>query len=369
MLLAVRGEAAALKALCCALEDGLPLGRLFDMDVIGPRGEKLSRGEAAERGCLVCGKPGRGCASRRLHPVEELQRATRALIRGHWIQAQSEEIASLAVQALLDEAAAAPKPGLVDRYGSGSHGDMDLFTFGASAAALWPYFQKCFLCGDACGRLEAHAAFAPLRALGLEAERRMLMATEGVNTHKGAIYTLGLLCAAAGRLAPAAPGEQGPDAARWLTACADLAAADPGRGDGADMTHGELARERHGAGGVREELKRGLPGVANVGLPALEAAENSGYSLNDACLYVLLRLMTTLQDTNMIHRGGLQRAREAQAEARALLERSAGGPPSRQELEALDARFTADRLSPGGSADLLAATLFVHRWLRRGTVY
>ncbi|MBQ7455901.1 MAG: citrate lyase holo-[Clostridia bacterium] len=140
LMAVVNAKAEAVKRLCVQLEERDSLGRLFDMDVLAPDGSKLERG--SERKCLVCGQPGRGCASRRVHPVSELQAVTRRVILEHKRLADSERIASLAVQSLLDEVCAAPKPGLVDRLDHGSHRDMDIFTFNASAAALWPNFQK-----------------------------------------------------------------------------------------------------------------------------------------------------------------------------------------------------------------------------------
>ena len=196
IILSVNAPSGAVKKLCVSLEELDPLGRLFDMDVISENGEKLDRDH--ERCCLVCGQAGRGCASRRIHSVEQIQQVTWNLIRDHRTQAQSEQIARLAVQSLLDEVCVTPKPGLVDRMDQGSHRDMDIFTFNASAAALEPYFRKCYLSGVR-DRLEsAGTAFTHLQTLGIEAERVMRTVTQNVNTHKGAIYTLGLMCGAAG---------------------------------------------------------------------------------------------------------------------------------------------------------------------------
>ena len=197
LLLAVDAPADEVKRLCVSLENLDDLGRLFDMDVIASDGRKLTRSE--ERCCLICGLPGRGCASRRIHPVEELQRKTSQIIQDYRTQAESRQIASLAVQSMQDEVCATPKPGLVDCLDNGSHRDMDIFTFNASSAALYPYFQACYLAGAQDRQLPAREAFDHLQTLGIEAERVMRRATAGVNTHKGAIYTLGVLCGAAGR--------------------------------------------------------------------------------------------------------------------------------------------------------------------------
>ena len=337
LMLCVDAPAPAVKRLCVRLEESDRLGRLFDMDVIGPDGEKLDRG--SERCCLVCGAPGRGCASRRLHTVEEIQAVTRRIIREACLQSDARAMARLAVQSLLDEVCVTPKPGLVDRRNSGSHRDMDIFTFNASAAALGPYFESCFLSGAQTAQSAPQEAFFALQTLGLEAERVMYAATRGVNTHKGAVYTLGVLCGAAGRVW--APAER-PALDAWLGACADL------------------TRE-NAAPGVRAEVAAGLPSVRDIALPALAEGQAKGLSLNDSCLLALLRLVAAVRDTNMLARGGAQKAQAAQAQVQALLG-AADGLPSCADLEQLDADFTRERLSPGGCADLLAAALLVERW-------
>ena len=342
MLLSVDALPEKLKKICTLLEDAEPIGRLFDMDVIGCDGEKLSR--TKERSCLVCGAVGRECASRRLHSVTEIQQVTKKIIQDHFLESDGDEIASLAVRSLLDEVCIAPKPGLVDRFGSGSHRDMDIFSFNASASALWPYFKECFKTGNSFSSLPPADILPALRAPGLEAERIMYRVTEGVNTHKGAIYTLGILCAAAGRLW--AVGKR-PDAESWLRMCGNIASS-------------------NAAPGVREEVAAGLPAVQNIGLPALRRAEAAGFHFNDACLYTLLCLISAVRDTNMLSRGGESKADSA----RLMVEKYLAGisistaDPCLPEagLIELNQYFKSENLSPGGCADLLSAALLVSRW-------
>ena len=184
-ILAVQGEAREIKRLCVELEDEDPLGRLFDMDVLDPDGSKLDREGFGypPRPCLVCGKAGKGCASRRLHTVEELQRATHTIMRDFFAQKDGEIIAGQAVRALLYEVCTTPKPGLVDRANNGSHKDMDVFTFVDSTAALLPYFRKAVSIGQKTAKRPPGETFLRLRRAGLEAERAMLAATGGVKTH------------------------------------------------------------------------------------------------------------------------------------------------------------------------------------------
>ena len=187
-----------LKEAACAIEDGTELGRLFDMDVLAPDGGKLDR--PTPRTCLICERPAKDCARSRTHTVAELQRRTHELLTEAINTHDAQTAASLAVRALLYEVCTTPKPGLVDRVNSGSHKDMDIFTFMSSSAALWPYFAQCVRVGRDTAARPAPETLAALRWPGKLAEGTMLSATGGVNTHKGAIFSLGLACAAVGRL-------------------------------------------------------------------------------------------------------------------------------------------------------------------------
>ena len=365
-LCAVRAEAPAVKAICTRIEDASPMGRLFDLDVIGPDGQKLSR--PAERRCLCCGTAGRGCASRRLHSLEELSAAVTKLLTEGLLAADAERIDALASQALLDEVSATPKPGLVDRNNSGSHRDMTPRTFEKSVAALRGFWQGCFLTGVRTAGLPAGEAFSLLRESGQEAEAGMLSATGGVNTHKGAIFTLGTVCAAIGRLwHPDVPCR---DALRIAEVCAGLSCgavsedfAALARGS-APKTAGERLYLSQGLRGIRGELAAGLPAVTQTGLPQLEAGLAGGMSLNDAGVLALLHLIARGEDSNMVKRGGPELAAQAARRVRDLLARTPS--PSEEQILELDAAFIRQDLSPGGCADLLAVSYFLHAWHKAG---
>lgn len=366
MLYAVDAPAEKVKALCVSIEDGSTLGRLFDMDVIGADGEKLDREAVGggARNCIVCGAAGRGCASRRVHSVPELQAATRQIIEAHFAAADRERAASLVTQALLDEVCVTPKPGLVDRENSGSHRDMDIFTFTASAAALTPYWERCVEIGQRTAALPSRETFRLLRQAGQEAERTMFAATGGVNTHKGAIFTLGLLCGAVGRLWRAE--EPCREVEALLAECAGLARAaleedfSRLRSGDAPCTAGERLYLTRGLAGIRGEAARGLPGVRNAALPALCRALEAGRSRNDAGAIALLHLIASTEDTNMVSRGGIEAAQAARAACAAVLARDP--LPSMEVIAQLDRDFVRQNLSPGGCADLLAAAFFLLSW-------
>ena len=186
-LLVYHRPAGAVKDLCLRLEEQAPVGRLYDLDVLSPGGEKLSRPQS--RRCLICGGPVTVCSRSRAHGLAAIQAKTEDILRSF----AAGHLAQLARQALEDEVCLTPKPGLVDRRNTGAHDDMDLPLFRRSAAALEPYFCRFVSLGM------AGASPAELQALGREAEHAMLTATGGVNTHKGALYSFALLLSALGR--------------------------------------------------------------------------------------------------------------------------------------------------------------------------
>jgi len=360
---AVAGDAPALKKLCTEIEDETPLGRLFDMDVLGLDGNKLDRSlvKGKSRDCIVCGAPGRGCASRRLHSLEDLTASARTIMEEHFLKIDGDRFASMAVESLLEEVHTTPKPGLVDQRNSGSHRDMDIALFTASAETLRPYFRECFLLGQATADRAEQETFDLLRQAGLWAEKEMYRTTGGVNTHKGAIFTLGILCGSLGKLWNAA--EPLPELPRLLDRCGKIAECAL-KADfcqlSAPATAGERLYVNHGITGIRGEAAAGLPSVWNVGLPAFREALNRGLSRNDAGAVALLHLIAYVEDTNLHHRGGASGAAWAKAEAKKLLPH-----PTMAQIEELDDALIARNLSPGGCADLLAVTLFLDK-LERG---
>lgn len=350
-------DAVKLKAITTAIEDANSLGRLFDMDIIGLDLQKLDREAVGggSRDCIVCGAPGRGCASRRIHSVEQLQHSTDRILRSHFREKDARRIGALAVQSLLDEVCTTPKPGLVDRRNSGSHRDMDIHTFMASGAALAPYFHRCAQIGQETAGEAPEETFARLRAAGLQAERDMYEATKGVNTHKGAIFTIGILCGAAGRLWQPDKGWEESDLLEEVASMTRKPMEEDLRKAGAD-TAGERLYSSLGIRGIRGEVAMGLPSVGKLGLPAYRRAIAQGLNGDMAGAVVLLKLIARVEDTNMLSRGGEAGAAAGAEKAAQVLEEGV----TREALEKLDDWFIERNLSPGGCADLLAAVYFVH---------
>jgi triphosphoribosyl-dephospho-CoA synthase len=259
-----------------------------------------------------------------------------------------------AIASLYDELALESKPGLVSFADAGSHDDMDASTFMRSLFALRHYYARVAAQGA------RSAAFAPLETLGIEAEARMLRATGGVNTHRGAIFTLGLLCASAGAVRAAglpcdAATLRNTLLARWGDALAS-------RARRASATHGARAARAHGLRSAPDEAAQGLPTLFEHVLPALRAARRAGVDDRGARLHALFTAMAQLDDTNLVHRGGLPGLRDAQRLARHFLAEGGGlhaDAPARAAR--VHATFVERRLSPGGAADLLAAACWIER--------
>jgi triphosphoribosyl-dephospho-CoA synthase len=265
-------------------------------------------------------------------------------------------IGRAATLALYHELALAPKPGLVSFQDNGSHEDMDASTFMRSLFALRSYFPAIASAGA------EGASFAVLERMGLQAEERMLAATEGINTHRGAIFALGLLCAAAGRVAaqrePLSPASlRATLRERWGDALQERAAR---AAAGPATSKGQRAARRHGLRGAGQEAADGFPVLFDVTLPTLRAARASAAPAAASMVQALLATVASLDDTNLAHRGGVEGLRFAQSEASAFL--AADGVLRagwRERARAMHQAFIARRLSPGGAADLLACAWWV----------
>ena len=252
-------------------------------------------------------------------------------------------VARCAVRALLRELETYPKPGLVSLVDSGSHADMHASHFVASASVLRGAFRAFARSGREDGE------FAALRRIGVEAEVAMARATGGRNTHRGAIFSLGLLCAAAARIGRGSLGTR--VRIRWGD---DLAAhrRDP-------ASHGSAVTRAHGIAGAALEAARGFPSVFETALPAYRRLRADGVAAPLARVHAFFTLVEVVDDTNLLHRGGTAGLAYARQAARQFL--AAGGmrsPEGCARALSIHREFVRRNLSAGGCADLLACTLF-----------
>lgn len=295
-----------------------------------------------------------------------------------------EAIADLAVRALVAEAELEGKPGLVCPGSKGAHEDMDFHLFVESAASLRECFQKCTFAGMQFQGSELKSLLPSLRAIGLEGERAMYAATGGVNTHKGAVFSIGLLAAMAGMIIGGAAsfGRKNDSASSLIVKgepavhladricdhagrlCEGLVAGDFSASSGGATAGARLYRES-GFTGARGQAEAGFPIVREGMLPRLRAARGEGSSGGSkayecACLGSLLVAISLLDDSCLFSRGGMEALRFAKSGAAAVLaEGVVSSSAGRRALHEYSQAMLAKRLSPGGSADMLSCAIFL----------
>lgn len=410
------GTPEELKRITSAVEEAEPAGRLYDIDIIRTDRSKVSREDIGLPGrrCLLCSEPAQACARSRRHSLEELTACVRRLILE---DSFLNRILQSARMSLIDEVSATPKPGLVDLRDNGSHRDMCFQTFLDSTEAVVPYIREMASEGLHCE--DPSLLFGRIRRTGLQAEKAMFRATGGVNTHKGMIFSMGLLAAAAGyqygrqlserisgQLPPSASGEWDLSVPDLLSLAGELCREETARDfealnkraesrgeDPLCLSHGERLYLKYGCRGIRGEAADGFPSLSQIAYPALTGAAayaellrpfpKPSLSLSDRVsqpdrgslsdsgldgkwnlvrLQTLLHLMARAEDTNVLHRGGPAAAAYVREEAAALL--SGGGVFAEDglcRLAQLNRDFISRNISPGGCADLLALAVFLLR--------
>ena len=272
-------------------------------------------------------------------------------------------IGDYASEALLTELLLTPKPGLVDQRNSGAHRDMNISTFLNSARVLSPWFPRFVEIGYRAAQTRACDFLPIVRPVGLLCEEEMFGATKGINTHKGAIFSLGLLCSAAGRLlANGIALTRGRICMEVADICEGLVSREL-RDNKAAATAGERLFHLYGMAGVRGEAASGYRIVRSLALPLYDRLRTEGVSEEMALLQVLLHLLAFNTDTNLVSRGGLAGLDYVRDHSRRLLLK--GGvfaADGMKKMAKFDDDLIARNLSPGGSADLLAVAVFLGRF-------
>ncbi|HEY5585254.1 MAG TPA: triphosphoribosyl-dephospho-CoA synthase [Ruminiclostridium sp.] len=260
-------------------------------------------------------------------------------------------LGQFAVDALIEEARLTPKPALVDMNNSGAHTDINIDLMLRSAQSLQSMFVE--IGRVAFKQKPSWDLKEEIAVIGRRGEATMLKETGGTNTHRGAIWSLGLLTAGA------AMNEQGTSAHTIAAAASALACYFiPSEVD--KVSNGYRAKQNYGVQGARGEAQDGFPHVTHIALPALYKSRESGIPESFARVDALIALIASLDDTCILHRGGMEALMAAKNGARAVL--GAGGISTLKgwrEFQKLDEGLIARNASPGGSADLLAAALFL----------
>lgn len=266
------------------------------------------------------------------------------------------KIAENAVKALLYEVSTCPKPGLVDPMSSGPHPDMDVYLFIDSSLSLEDYFKQAVSIGQNFDGNNLIKMFDQLRAAEIKAEKKMLESTHGVNTHKGAIFALGIfVCARSYQTV------HGGDLFEIIKAMTNhLVERDLGHTfqQQTKLTAGEKQFAKYGLGGARAEAEAGYPVIKETALPFLKTSTGS---IKERLLDTLMKIATVTDDSNLIKRAG-------EAEIVAWLHKVArhyldlGGYKTKEGkkyLQELNAIFLKKNYSLGGCADLLIVTIFL----------
>lgn len=275
------------------------------------------------------------------------------------------QIESIAIRSLLYEVSATPKPGLVDRNNSGAHRDMDIFTFIDSSSVLGETFYQCTLAGIE-HRDGIEKLLEAIRPFGIRGEEKMLAITKDVNTHKGLLFSLGILSAAIGYIYQKNLGS----ISSIEEICGQVKSMTKGlverelknKNLSNPLTYGERLYLKHGITGIRGEVSSGFETLRTHGLPLLkELMEAEKGSLNERLVQVLLYLMAYTEDSNILGRHDLATLQRVQRKAKEVI--ALGGIFSKEgakAIEELDKWCIDNWISPGGSADLLAVTIMLY---------
>ncbi|WP_282920010.1 triphosphoribosyl-dephospho-CoA synthase CitG [Ignavigranum ruoffiae] len=271
-----------------------------------------------------------------------------------------------AIKSLLVEITLTPKPGLVDPMTNGAHHDMDFFTFLRSIEALVPYFKAYYQAGLS-HRGSYHELFDKVRKIGQEAEKSMLIATQGINTHKGANFSFAVIISATGlymqtsQIKRAFTAKDSAQIMKIVQKMTDnLIQKDfKDLNNKSKLSYGEQLYLDYGITGIRGQASQGYPLILEQVLPYLRQSISQDFPTDYILLKCLCLLMAKSEDTNLVHRGGLHAWRKVQKESEQLFSFSGTCKEFKEVLLEYDALLTERYLSPGGSADLLAIAIYL----------
>lgn len=380
-----------LKKLCCEFEEQGPAYRLLDLDVFNEQGEKLSRAQNNQRACLLCSSPAYECAASRRHSTADIITKSGALILEELTFLYKEKLLQAAEAAMLAEVTLTPKPGLVDTNNSGSHDDMDISSFKRSIVALLPHLatyvdlalaSSAELCGGYDTEPDFYSAAGEkliyaLTEQGKKAEKDSLKVNDGVNCHLGLNYAWAYLLPAATlnfnlnlrKLKDRAfPYKRGQSSASLSSPREILSMVSAIASPAYKRWRKEFPAS---AGGARQSAAEGYPLVLKA-LDVMSRAGEEGFSETALFCLGLLAIMAENEDSNILRRGSRQDLESIQERSKYLLAKYLEDDESIEQREAherkeslfLDYMLSFDEdlceagLSPGGSADLLAISLF-----------
>jgi len=348
-----------LKQVCEDFEVNHPLGRFIDVDLNDGLGNTVSSGKS--KLCFYCNeKPAIECRRENAHDHDQLRSFMFSKMAEYCRKEREaaivKRLTSLALNALLYEISLTPKPGLVDKFSNGSHQDMNYQTFIDSSSAISPWFTELVGAGFAFQDSDLTIALPIIRNLGLRMESAMNEATGDVNTQKGIIFLMGLSLFACGKVFSQSDqfeAEQFRSVIREI--CKDMVSNElirPFQTNSIQTkSHGESIYHQHGLSGARGEAESGFNTVFEFGLPSLTGVAKLD---DEAMIGSFLSIAANNSDTNILYRGGTHALSVFQSLCKTALENF-----NDQNYSAVFDYCNKENISPGGSADLLAVTIFV----------
>lgn len=275
----------------------------------------------------------------------------------------AETIGMLAKKAMLDEVLTTPKPGLVDTCSNGAHNDMTLLTFFRSAFAITPYLAEMARAGALAEQLNENLFFE-IRQIGIEAEKAMFTATEGINTHKGMIFSLGIFSTVAAycmRHQYPFTEDTWPALEKELVASVLMKEIEALQSKECALSNGERLYRQEGIRGIRGEALSAYRSIRLYALPVMQKGIQEKKPYNLVKLQTLFSLMSHVEDSNVVARKGMETLHKVQNQAKMFL--NDGGAYQEDavgQLLEMDVQFIKENISSGGCADLLAVTIFVN---------
>ena len=344
-----------IKQVCEEFETNHPLGRFIDVDLNDQQGETVSSGKS--KVCFFClERPAIECRRGQHHESEELRSFMFPKMENYCRHQREDrlikKLSSIALNAILTEISLTPKPGLVDKFSDGSHSDMNFQTFFSSSAAISQGFNDLVRAGLTFTDNDLNKALPVIRKIGLEMETAMFEATNGVNTQKGIIFLMGLSLFACGRIFRL-KDKLNIENYRLVikNICKDLTCNELANRQNMVKSHGEEVFQKYNFGGARSEAESGFRTVFEFGFPQIKNLDK----LNDEALTkCFLAIASNNMDTNILYRSDVEVLSHFQSTCRIALEDFTD-----ENYSNVIDYCKKENISPGGSADLLAVTIFV----------
>lgn len=360
----VNFKAEELKKIAVELEDKHILGRCIDIDIHDVDKKTLSRKDfnKSKRKCILCDKNAFLCRRENNHSnLEIIQEIENRLNQYFDFELErekiSDDLANLAIKSIILEVSCSPAFGLVSPKTSGAHSDMDFFTFIESSFSLTNYLKA--VAKLSYSFQNPKLLLKKIRKLGIEAEKQMFLATNNINTHKGMIFLMGIVLSCVSKAL-----YEKVDFSRISVfikeMCADILNDFDNIKNKNFLTNGEKLYLKYGYTGVRGIVKNGVDIVFNGALNIFERSNKSYNDINKAMLMTLLFLISELDDTTILHRHSPEVLKKTKGLAKILYNQFLDSELDIPLLEKIEKDFSEKLISPGGSADLLAVTVFLY---------